>query len=49
MAQAFGGKVVRAAKVMHGKPRRLHIMVWAYLRGWQIHSRDTLPFAGGGT
>ena len=20
------------------KPRRLHIMVWAYLRGWQIHS-----------
>lgn len=38
MAQAFGGKVVRAARSCTAKPRRLHIMVWAYLRGWQIHS-----------
>ncbi len=49
MAQAFGGKVVRAAKVMTAKPRRLHITVWAYFGGWQITYRDTLPFAGGGT
>ncbi|STI81621.1 para-aminobenzoate synthase glutamine amidotransferase component I [Escherichia coli] len=37
MAQAFGGKVVRAAKVMHGKTSPLHITVRAYFGGWQIH------------
>ncbi len=48
-AQAFGGKVVRAAKVMHGKTSPITIAVRAYFGGWQSTYRDTLPFAGGGT
>lgn len=37
MAQAFGGKVVRAAKVMHGKTSPITHNGEGVFRGWQIH------------
>lgn len=49
MAQAFGGKVVRAERSCTAKPRRLHIAVRAYFGAGKSTYRDTLPFAGGGT
>ncbi len=50
MAQAFGGKVVRAAKVMHGKTSPITHNGEGVFRGaGKSTYRDTLPFAGGGT
>ncbi|XPE34347.1 glutamine amidotransferase-related protein [Shigella flexneri] len=49
MAQAFGGKVVRAAKVMHGKTRRTRNGVGVFKGLANPLHRGTLPFAGGGT